>query len=185
MTGLLISLVAAFGFALLHERAQAVGCKLVLFSTSFLPRSIADARRDQWLADVHEVEGGAWKLITAAGIAWTCRAAIIEGLTGIELKKKYIVVLYPTENKPVTVMFHTKHVDPCGLIVLSAMCTTLAKIIGKDKVLKMLDEFISERASGKTKVQDGDAAFRTHVPPLNLDLLIEVVDGTPHIRRVR
>ncbi len=185
MLALLISVVAAFGFALLHERATQVGCGLIMFATQFLPQRIAEARRDQWLADIHEVEGGAWKLVTAVGIVWTCRLAIIEGVTGVRLKKKYMVVLLPTSGEPFSVMFYTKHVNPCGFIVLGVIYSQLVNLVGEEEARRLLTTWTEEREMQKgRRVVSSDVAFQTHVAPLNLNVLIEMVNGEPQIRSV-
>lgn len=178
MLSTLLPLLLSLASILVLERAERVSVWIVKFAVSCLHPTIRDARGDQWLVDVHEIDGRAWKLLTAFGILWACKFEVVEILTGMKLPRRYAVVCMPTCDGPFIVMFEKKNMNPCGFVILDVILRQIEKHHGKERVEKLLESFEAEELAGNsTKWAESDTAFFTHVPPADVDIILAVVDG--------
>ena len=66
------ALVLPFALMLIHERASSIGRASIKAVTRLLPSDLRAEATEQRLADLDDVEGGAWKLLYTIGIVWGC-----------------------------------------------------------------------------------------------------------------
>lgn len=187
MMGFFTSLIAGAILLLIAERSEESSCFLVKVSVRCLPKPVQEQRLEQWTADVVATQGGLWKLITAIGVVWTCRTDIVERLLNVRFEKKYAVVEYPfTGKSPSTVMWRVKESNPCGLVVIGLVMLKIEEDYGaegleefKAIVLRNLDK--KKGLAHRRKPVESDKAYFTNVPPIDVDIVLGVVDGRPTV----
>lgn len=91
MISFFISVLAAFFFALVYERTEQVAMKIALFASTRLPAPIREDRAEEWVAEIEDVDGKLWKLLTSVGYLWHCRLEILSQIPGVKIKPKFLV----------------------------------------------------------------------------------------------
>lgn len=188
MIGLLTSLVAGVALLLLSERSEKISLYLVSKSVRCLPVQLQDQRLEQWSADVSDTNGSLWKLITALGVAWTCRLDILERILPVSFKKNFVVVEFPfVGNSPSTVMWRVDETNLCGFVVVEMILIKLEKEIGvearteAEEYIKRLKSERKPRQLDTRKSIKSDVAYLTNVPPIRVDIVLGIVDGQPQV----
>lgn len=178
MLNIVLPLLLSFIFALVLERADAISEAMVGFAVKSLPPSMREGRANQWLVDVREVEGRAWKLLTALGILWTCKCDVAEKLLGIKLPRRYAVVCIPADDGPYIIMFEKKNINPCALVVFGVLMDQVEEHLGEDRARQLMKSSLEEASSTDCREWvESEHAFFTHVAPADVDILLKVVDG--------
>lgn len=185
MAALFITLLGALIFTACYERSHALAKLLVVGGAQCLPEQIASGREEQWLADINDIEGGLWKVITALGCIWQCRCHVVAKYTGIKLGKPYVVMIFPSDGSSASVSSSVWVMDKrcayrCLALITDGIKAAIVEQIGQDE----FDQRWREMDSRSATEEEARHVFESHVLPADFDTFVTIKDGTLTLDRI-